>query len=115
MVTDDGWELAGWAAKPYAMLLSSFREVIFIDADSFFLQNPEIMFEEPSYKETGALFFRDRLILPESKKRFLQQLLPKPIPKLAKQSRFWTGESGHQQESGVLVVSFTGCGLQSDV
>lgn len=104
MTNDEGWKLAGWAAKPFAILLSSFREVIFIDADSLFFKNPEILFDDPDYEETGALFFRDRLIMPESKKRWLQQVLPKPIPKLAKQSRFWTGESGHMQESGVIVV-----------
>ncbi|PNY25299.1 alpha-1,3-mannosyltransferase [Tolypocladium capitatum] len=104
MVTDRGWELAGWAAKPFAIVTSSFREVIFIDADSLFFKNPEILFDDPDYQETGALFFRDRLIMPELKRRFLQQLLPKPIPKLAKQSRLWTGESGHMQESGVVVV-----------
>jgi alpha 1,3-mannosyltransferase len=105
MIFDDGWRLAGWAAKPFAILVSSFREVIFIDADSLFFKNPEVLFDDADYKETGALFFRDRLIMPESKKRFLQQILPKPIAKLAKQSRFWTGESGHMQESGVVVVS----------
>lgn len=104
MTNDDGWRLAGWAAKPFAILLSSFREVIFIDADSLFFKNPETLFEDPDYKRTGALFFRDRLIMPESKKRWLQQVLPKPIPKAAKESRWWTGDSGHQQESGVVVV-----------
>lgn len=104
MIRDDGWELAGWAAKPFAILVSSFREVIFIDADSLFFKNPEALFEDPEYQRTGALFFRDRLIMPESKRRFLQQLLPRPIPKMAKLSRFWTGESGHMQESGVVVV-----------
>lgn len=104
MVNDDGWTLAGWAAKPFAILLSSFREVIFIDADALFLRNPEILFEEPSYVETGALFFKDRIIMPESKKRWLQQVLQKPISRQVRQNRFWTGESGHMQESGVVVV-----------
>lgn len=104
MVNDEGWRLAGWAAKPFAILLSSFREVIFIDADSLFFRNPASLFDEPGYKKTGALFFKDRMIMPENKKRFLQQILPKPIPKLAKESRYWTGESGHMQESGVVVV-----------
>lgn len=104
MVNDEGWRLAGWAAKPFAILFSSFREVIFIDADSLFFKNPEVLFDDPNYKEKGALFFRDRLIMPEHKKRFLQQILPKPISKQVKQSRFWTGDSGHQQESGVVVV-----------
>ncbi|KAK6359598.1 hypothetical protein TWF696_000748 [Orbilia brochopaga] len=104
MVSDDGWRLAGWAAKPFAILLSSFREVIFIDADSLFFKNPEVMFDDESYKKTGALFFRDRIIMPENKKRWLQQVIPKPISKNVRQSRLWTGESGHQQESGVVVI-----------
>lgn len=104
MVNDEGWKLAGWAAKPFAILHSSFREVIFIDADSLFMKNPEVLFDDPSYQKTGALFFRDRLIMPESKKRWLQQVLPKPISRQVKQSRFWTGDSGHMQESGVVVV-----------
>jgi hypothetical protein len=104
MVNDEGWKLAGWAAKPFAILHSSFREVIFIDADSLFMKNPEVLFDDASYQKTGALFFRDRLIMPESKKRWLQQVLPKPISRQVKQSRFWTGDSGHMQESGVVVV-----------
>ncbi|KIX04411.1 uncharacterized protein Z518_05279 [Rhinocladiella mackenziei CBS 650.93] len=104
MVNDEGWKLAGWAAKPFAILHSSFREVLFIDADSLFFKNPEILFDDPAYQKTGALFFRDRLIMPESKKRWLQQILPKPISRQVKQSRFWTGDSGHMQESGVIVV-----------
>lgn len=104
MVNDDGWKLAGWAAKPFAILFSSFREVVFIDADSLFFKDPASLFEEPQYKKSGALFFRDRLIMPENKKRWLQQILPKPISRQVKQSRFWSGDSGHQQESGVIVV-----------
>lgn len=104
MVNDEGWKLAGWAAKPFAILHSSFREVIFIDADSLFFVNPEVLFDDPAYQKTGALFFRDRLIMPENKKRWLQQILPKPISRQVKQSRFWTGDSGHMQESGVVVV-----------
>jgi alpha 1,3-mannosyltransferase len=104
MVNDEGWRLAGWAAKPFAMLLSSFREVMFIDADSAFFRNPEVLFDDPHYRETGALFFRDRKILPENKKRWLQQILPQPISRAVRQSRLWSGESGHMQESGVVVV-----------
>ncbi|KAL2416804.1 hypothetical protein ABEF95_005143 [Exophiala dermatitidis] len=104
MVNDEGWKLAGWAAKPFAILFSSFREVIFIDADSLFFRNPEVLFDDPGYRKTGALFFKDRLIMPENKKRWLQQILPKPISRQVKQSRFWTGDSGHMQESGVIVV-----------
>lgn len=105
MVDDKGWKLAGWAIKPYAMLMSSFREVIFIDADSFFFRDPAQLFDDPDYQKTGALFFRDRTIMPESKRRLLLQVLPRPIHKLAKESSWWKGTSGHHQESGVVVVS----------
>ncbi|GAM89497.1 hypothetical protein ANO11243_075360 [Dothideomycetidae sp. 11243] len=104
MVRDEGWDLRGWAGKPFAMLLSSFREVIFIDADAMFFVSPETLFEDPGYEETGSLFFRDRLMFPESKRKWLQQILPKPMSRKVRQSRFWTGESGHMQESGVVVV-----------
>ncbi|KAI0164168.1 glycosyltransferase family 71 protein [Xylariaceae sp. FL1272] len=104
MVDDAGWSLAGWAAKPWAILLSSFREVIMIDADALFFKNPATLFDDPDYIETGALFFRDRVILPESKRSFLQQMLPRPISKHAIESRWWQGTSGHHQESGVVVV-----------
>ncbi|KAL1304964.1 hypothetical protein AAFC00_003872 [Neodothiora populina] len=104
MVRDDGRELAGWAAKPFAMLLSSFREVISIDADAVFFLNPELLFEDPQYKETGALFFRDRSIFPEEKRKWLNKVLPKPIARSARATRLWTGESGHQQESGGVLV-----------
>jgi len=98
MVNDEGWRLAGWAGKPFTILFSSFRETILIDADALFF------FDDPAYVKTGALFFRDRLFMPESKKRWLQQILPQPISKQVRQSRLWTGESGHMQESGVLVI-----------
>ena len=104
MVNDEGWRLTGWAGKPFSILFSSFREVIFIDADSLFFVNPEVLFDDEDYVRTGALFFKDRMIMPESKKQWLQHILPKPISILVRQSRMWTGESGHMQESGVVVV-----------
>lgn len=45
---------------------------------------------------------KDRRIIPESKKEFLQQILPRPISRKTMVTRFRTGESGHMQESGVV-------------
>ncbi|KAM0716319.1 hypothetical protein Q7P37_007764 [Cladosporium fusiforme] len=104
MIDDDGWRLAGWAAKPFAILMSSFREAIFIDADSFFFVDPTTLFETEEYRATGALFFKDRNLQPEDKRAWLEAVLPLPISAKVKQNRMWTGESGHMQESGVLVV-----------
>ncbi|PYI32218.1 hypothetical protein BP00DRAFT_161119 [Aspergillus indologenus CBS 114.80] len=105
MVDDAGWTLRGWAAKPFAILLSSFREAIFIDADALFLADPAALFDDPHYKSTGALFFKDRLFMPGTEKRaWLRRVLPAPVSPRVRQSRMWTGQSIHMQESGVVVV-----------
>lgn len=104
MVDDDGWKLAGWAVKPFAILFSSFREAIFIDADSMFFKDPETLFEDEDYKRTGALFFKDRALWRDSKRDWLKKVLPIPISANVLESRYWKGESGQMQESGVIVV-----------
>ncbi|PMB68937.1 putative alpha-1,3-mannosyltransferase MNN14 [Beauveria bassiana] len=104
MVDDRDWKLTGWAAKPYAILFSSFREAIFIDADSLFFHDPEMLFEDQDYQRTGALFFKDRALWREWKKDWLKKVLPKPVSAQVLDSRYWKGESGQMQESGVVVI-----------
>lgn len=54
---EDYWD---WHIKPLAMEASYFDEVLLMDADVFFLQDPEILFKSREYKKTGTYFFRDR-------------------------------------------------------
>lgn len=75
-----------------------------IDADALFFHNPETLFEEAGYIKTGALFFHDRIWEPEDQSRWLYDVLPKPLSDKVKTSRFWSGLSGHMQESGVALV-----------
>jgi hypothetical protein len=51
--------LGGWQSKPYAMLHSKFREVLFLDADNVAVVNPEFLFETEQYRQTGAIFWPD--------------------------------------------------------
>jgi Mannosyltransferase putative len=51
--------LLGYAIKPYALLHSSFEEVLLLDADNVPLTNVEILFDEPAFRETRALFWPD--------------------------------------------------------
>lgn len=126
MVIDDGWTLkgklvqafvspdldhrltlalAGWAAKPMALLLSSFREAILIDADVLFFVDPATLLSDPEYLRFGALFFRDRLFDPTDRADFVTEALPQPLSQNILQSnRWWAGTSLHMQESGVVVV-----------
>lgn len=49
----------GWPLKPYAIIHSSFREVLYLDADNVPVVDPEFLFDTPPYLETGAIFWPD--------------------------------------------------------
>ncbi len=48
-----------YALKPYAILHSAFREVLWLDADQVPVQNPDFLFEAEEYRDTGAVFWPD--------------------------------------------------------
>lgn len=56
----------GWALKPFAIIHSSFREVLMLDADNLPVVDPEFLYRDPHYIETGAIFWPDLEPLPES-------------------------------------------------
>jgi hypothetical protein len=49
--------LNGWELKPYAIIHSRFREVLFLDADNVAVQDPTALFEASEYKRHGAIFW----------------------------------------------------------
>lgn len=49
----------GFQIKAYILYVTKFEEVILCDADMTFFKNPEIIFDDPNYIETGAYFFKD--------------------------------------------------------
>lgn len=51
--------LDGWELKPYAILNSSFAEVLYIDADNVVVRDPEFLFDTELYRKTGSLFWPD--------------------------------------------------------
>ncbi|KAI9199830.1 mannosyltransferase putative-domain-containing protein [Polychytrium aggregatum] len=98
--------VTGWAAKPYALLLSSFAEAIFVDADALFFQDPVVLFEQDAYKSTGVLLFRDRTITPFSDEplKYFKSVVPEPSD-YAAAGRLVRGLSQHDGESGVIVMN----------
>ncbi len=52
--------LGGWESKSFAVLHCGFREVLFLDADSYPIRSPESLFESPDYLKTGAVFWPDK-------------------------------------------------------
>jgi hypothetical protein len=51
--------LNGWELKAYALLHSSFSEVLLLDADNVPVVNPEFLFDTPQFQERGAIFWPD--------------------------------------------------------
>lgn len=51
--------LKGWELKPYAILHSRFREVLYLDADNFPLIDPEGLFAAAEYARAGTILWPD--------------------------------------------------------
>ncbi|HVB65092.1 MAG TPA: hypothetical protein VNE17_10200, partial [Nitrolancea sp.] len=49
----------GWELKAFAIVLSRFAEIVYLDADNIPLTDPAALFDEPRYRTTGALFWPD--------------------------------------------------------
>ncbi|KAJ3412580.1 hypothetical protein HDV05_000560 [Chytridiales sp. JEL 0842] len=96
---------SGWSVKPFAMLASSFEEILFMDADALFLQDPKVLFEESNlYKRDGALFFFDRTMKTNEQIPWLKSYLKFPS-KYSMTNRYMTRRSIHEMESGVVVMN----------
>ncbi|KAK9842068.1 hypothetical protein WJX81_006813 [Elliptochloris bilobata] len=52
-------DLAGFALKVAALILSSFEEVLFLDADNVVVSDPAPLFAAPAFQSTGALLWPD--------------------------------------------------------
>ncbi|KAG1448252.1 hypothetical protein G6F56_008998 [Rhizopus delemar] len=104
-IADEYTHFGGWAMKPFAMLASRFTEVIMMDADVFFLQDPARLLQDPGYKQAGSLFFYDRTLFPNWHvgPDWLRSFLP-TMSSLVPNTRWFQGTSSHEQESGVIVM-----------
>ncbi|KAG9048643.1 hypothetical protein FS837_012352 [Tulasnella sp. UAMH 9824] len=102
-----GLETGGWAIKVFAILSAPFKEVIILDADAIFLQPPELMFDFPTYKETGTLYFRDRQIFPgegDVHRWWRGQMEGRTPSQELLKSGFWnTASTREEMESGAVV------------
>ena len=54
----DKWR-GGWQAKTKAILDTSFQEVLFLDADSHPLRDPTYLFDDPLFRDNGAVLWPD--------------------------------------------------------
>ncbi len=107
----------GFSKKLLATIFSSFDETLLVDADTVLLIPPEQFFELDSYKETGAVFYKDREIdlrIGKSDTDFFRSLLPTQLDSdifgiplstnFTLNNRYLGQGFEHLQESGVVAI-----------
>jgi ADP-heptose:LPS heptosyltransferase len=87
--------LGGWELKCYAVLNSSFEEVLFLDADNVPVRNPEYLFQASEYQKSGTIFWPD--LGSFEKTRYVWELLGLKCP------------DGPEFESGQMLVNKSRC------
>lgn len=93
--------------KLFAVIASTFQEVIYMDGEAVFVRNPEIMFSDPGYIETGTVFYRDRTMggySPLQLVEVMDKISPGPFSELLKGSALFRRESHYQLESAVMAM-----------
>lgn len=97
----------GWAIKPFAVLASTFEQVILLDADSVFLQPPESLLFHTGFQETGTLLFHDRLLwqhsFQERHKWWKQEMKHQEPSNALKSSLVWSEDYAEEADSGVVL------------
>lgn len=90
-------QLRGWEIKSYSLLLTSFDEILFLDADCGVMENPEVLFDEPGYHKYGNMFWPDY----QYSNQLIRECLGRNFgPKYS---------PGFETESGQIVLRKTRC------
>ena len=93
-----------YSIKPFAILASRFEEVILLDADCFYLNDPSILFNDKGYKDKGSLLFKDKTMNPSNDTyNWLKSFIRNPLPE-TKVSRIWNNKSKFEIESSTVVI-----------
>ncbi|CAK4101698.1 unnamed protein product [Aphanomyces euteiches] len=110
--------------KPLALVVSPFAEVMLLDVDNIFVQNPSRLWLSRAYRETGTLFFHDRVL---DFSQFLNQDVgidrtyiqdffdsfpyshlnldrPKGPSTTMNASMVWNKHTAHEQDSSVVLM-----------
>jgi hypothetical protein len=126
-----------WWIKPLAMWHTNIKEVLLLDVDDIFMNDPARVRTIEGYKRTGTTFFYDRVL---SSKEFFNQdvndgtqylqyllqtfdyakfgVVPGATPSAhldPKQSFVWTRQTSHEQDSSLVAIDKSRAGRAMDV
>lgn len=110
---DDGGHYPGlkevWSRESLALLASSFQEIIIVDPQVVFLQNPALLLSHPTFTSTGTLFFRAEATPVDRASQYLVAFLKRQIDQGAPsqqlaESAFFTHSIGSRMDMDVVVL-----------
>ena len=104
-----GVSMKSYAIKIFSILHSSFKEVLYIDADNIPATDPSFLFELKPYLKHGALFWPDFCNMHSTKLLSTWDLFDLPRPSAWHTGDFWSEkcqpDEPYEIESGELVVN----------
>ena len=116
--TNDSEHWRGYQIKGFVMKYTEFDEAILCDCDGFFLQDPEIVFDDPGYIRTGTLFLKDYLRhTPKNREEeinraiWFRKMMPTPSPHLPEECYYLYNIPTNKQqywfyqESGLVLLN----------
>ena len=99
----------GWAIKAFAALASKYETVILADADAVLVQAPELFLEQQGYRETGTLFYHDRLLWQHvfaERHKWWREEMEHHLPSSSLlNSLVWMEDYAEEQDSGLVVIN----------
>lgn len=115
--------LRSWWCKAASIILAPVDEVMIVDLDVIFFKNPELLFNAQGYIETGALFFRDRVMHDRNRKNeddkltqdMIEDLIISEAPELnitsAEVARYKQQQHHHTRKNGESSNGVSGMAL----
>lgn len=91
-------------AKVWALIDAPFKNVCMVNPDLLFLRNPEYLFNDPRYIETGALFWKDKAIQRYWDKK-VYSWVNKLIPYRRGDNRILDKKAGNYQSDALLLLN----------
>jgi hypothetical protein len=90
--------------KAHSLINSPFKEVLIIEPDILFIKPPDFLFEDPVYKSTGAVFWKDYPKKTVWDKK-TQDWVKKIIPYRNKNNPILNKELGSFQSNSILLIN----------
>lgn len=108
----------GFANKILAVMFNTFQDMLFLDADSVVLKQPDYFFKLKKYVSSGAFFYKDRYLIAH-RNQALNDVFRRLLPSVYDSAFFGIAQTGnhtlnneffqfastHYMESGVVVVN----------